>query len=159
MFASRLGRGFQGALLVGGRSVRAFRLRILETGGLWSGALEVGFTACNASTLPQPVPEDVLALPQHLVMDSTGLFTANYSGAKDSEEIVSSGHNWSQQLRSGDVLRVAIETIASYGGAMFVVEANEEVKVKATIDLAQDVFLYPVVNIYGKTTSVELLDD
>jgi len=42
---------------------------------------------------------------------------------------------------------------------MFVVEANEEVKVKATIDLAQDVFLYPVVNIYGKTTSVELLDD
>mmetsp|Transcript_117131 Transcript_117131/g.227727 ORF Transcript_117131/g.227727 Transcript_117131/m.227727 type:complete len:305 (-) Transcript_117131:91-1005(-) len=159
MFASRLGHGFQGALLVGSHSVRAFRLRILETGGSWSGALEVGFTACNPRMQPQPVPGDALALPQHFLMDSTGTFTANYGGSNSSQDIVSSGHNWSQRLCSGDVLRVSIETSAGDGRTMFIVEANEEVKVRATIDVVQDVFLYPVVNMYGKTTSVELLDD
>merc|ERR1740123_1608896 len=126
MFASRLGRGFRGAILIGSRSVRSFRLRIIETGGMWSGGLEVGFIACEPNTLPQPIPDDALGLPRHLVMDSTGMFTANYNGSEDSEDIVSSGHNWSQQLSSGDVLRVAIETNASHGGSMFVVEANEK---------------------------------
>jgi len=77
----------------------------------------------------------------------------------NSKEIVNSGHNWSQQLCSGDVLRVVIGADAGHGGNTFVVEANEKTKIKAIIDLEQDVLFYPVVNIYGKTVSVELLDD
>mmetsp|Transcript_111100 Transcript_111100/g.220999 ORF Transcript_111100/g.220999 Transcript_111100/m.220999 type:complete len:300 (-) Transcript_111100:42-941(-) len=164
MMVARVGRGFRDALVVGRQRVRFFHLKIAEIDRIWTGALEVGFTACEPQTLEMPLPEDALGLPSHWVMDSAGKFRTADTNVTEHADNISSDRNWSQQeLLCGDLLRIAIDRNSSNGGATpsawFVVKVNEVVKVKAAVQLERDQLLYPLVNIYGKTKKAELLSD
>jgi len=164
MIVARVGRGFRDALVIGSRRVRFFHVKIAETDRIWTGALEVGFTACEPHTLRMPLPEDALGLPSHWVMDSAGKFRTTDPNVEDCEDNIRSERNWTQsQLSAGDVLRIAIVRNSVNGGAgpsaWFQVEVKEEVKVKAAVLLEKDQLLFPVVNVYGKTREAELLND
>jgi len=164
MMVTRIGRGFRDALVIGSRRVRFFHVKIAETDRIWTGALEVGFTACEPHTLQLPLPEDALGLPTHWFMDSAGKFRTTDTNVTECEDNIKSDRNWSQgELSSGDVLRIAIVRNNNNGGATpsasFVVEVNDIVKVKAAVLLEKDQLLFPVVNVYGKTRKAELLND
>jgi len=163
MMVTRVGRGFRDALVIGSRRVRFFHVKIAETDRIWTGALEVGFTACEPQTLRMPLPEDALGLPTHWIMDSAGKFRTTDTNVAECEDNIRSERNWSQsELLSGDVLRIAIVRNNNGGAtpsASFVVEVNDVVKVKAAVLLEKDQLLYPVVNVYGKTRKAELLND
>jgi len=164
MMVTRVGRGFRDALVIGSRRVRFFHVKIAETDRIWTGALEVGFTACEPHEIRMPLPEDALGLPTHWVMDSAGKFRTTDTNVAEGEDNIRGERNWSQsELRSGDVLRIAIVRNNINGGAtpsaFFVVEVNNMVKVKAAVLLEKEQLLYPVVNVYGKTRKAELLND
>jgi len=164
MMVTRVGRGFRDALVIGSRRVRFFHVKIAETDRIWTGALEVGFTACEPHEIRMPLPEDALGLPTHWVMDSAGKFRTTDTNVAECEDNIRGERNWSQsELRSGDLLRIAIVRNNTNGGAtpsaFFVVEVNDMVKVKAAVLLEKEQLLYPVVNVYGKTRKAELLND
>merc|ERR1712079_830277 len=148
---TRVGRGFRDALVIGSRRGRFFHVKIAETDRIWTGALEVGFTACEPHEIRMPLPEDALGLPTHWVMDSAGKFRTTDVNVEECADNIRSERNWSQrELLSGDVMRVAIERKNTSGdgtppSASFVVEVNEVVKVRAAVKLKQDELLYPVV--------------
>lgn len=138
-----------GTLVIAPVSGRSFRFRVLKTEKNVIGGTELGFTAVNPTELLGGLPKTASALPRSWVVDSIGcLYVAgSYSGVDAPEDMQ---QNW--------MVEDVVKCTATDGGNLRI-EVNGEFAADVASDLPSHCQLFPVLNMCGMQSIIELLDD
>lgn len=143
--AKRTG-SFGEALIIAVQPARSFRLRVVDSSAQWSGAMELGFTACSPAELPAELPRRAHLLDRSWVRGHSG---CPYILGRSLEALPTVKVDWN----AGDVVTCS----ATAAGDLCIQASGEEVSL-LPLEIPPDLALFPVVNLYGRTTALQLLD-
>jgi len=145
-------RKFNGAIIITNGPVRMFQFQIIDSSAHFGGGLEMGFSLVPPDDFHDGLPLSAVSLRHAWICDCYGELHA-YTGSFHCLDVDYGEQAWDpEMLRAGDV----VVCCATERG-MMQIDVNGRRVANWEANIPDDVDLYPVVNLYGKTTSVKLL--
>lgn len=144
---------FWNAVVVGPAPSRSFRFKVVDNSGAWSGAVELGFTAAAAEELPEVLPKNAWELPKSWIISSSSNLIIDGVGVREPEtpgKFQRIQESWAPM----DIVQVMVNDAEHIQ-----ILANGHLCAEFSAGIRPDVELYPVIGLYGKTTSLELIDE
>lgn len=137
---------FGEALVIASYPSRFFRVRVIDSSAQWSGAMELGFTACCPVELPVELPRRAHLVHRSWVRGHSG---CPYILGRSLEGEPSVNVDWGE----GEIVVCSV----TQSGELRIETRGQNVAV-LPLEIPPDLVLYPLVNLYGQTTALELLD-
>jgi hypothetical protein len=145
-------RKFNGAIIITNGPVRMFQFQIIDSSAHFGGGLEIGFSLVPPDDFHDGLPLSAVGLRHAWICDCYGELHA-YTGSFHCLDVDYGEQAWDpEMLRAGDV----VVCCATERG-MMQIDVNGRRVANWEANIPDDVDLYPVVSLFGKTTSVKLL--
>lgn len=146
---------FNNSVVIMNGKMRSFRFQVLDTSARFGGGLEVGFSQIPPEDFRDGLPVSAVGLRHAWICDCYGEMHA-YGGSFHCLDVDYGQQAWDpERLKDGDV----VVCRATEDGMMQIavngrMVANWEANIQPE-SVGMD--LYPVIGLYGKTTSIKLL--
>lgn len=145
---------FNHAVLISNGPVREFRFQVLDSSARFAGGLELGFTSVAPEELLElgEVPHSAVCLRHAWICDCHGELHA-YTGSFHALDMDFGEQDWDpERLRTGDIV-----TCRALVDGRLQIEINGHEVGNWEAGIANDIDLYPVVGLFGKTTAIRLI--